>query len=144
MLQPGGDPDLPEEALRGRGGGEFRRQQLERHLAAELGVLGTVDLAHPALAEPPHDPVVEQARPDQPAPVVPAQHLPAYRTFAPGGFRFFPLFGNGFLLHSDTSFLISLDDGLYKRVPNNILFTEGDETDPLYVTQDIHHFHESG
>ena len=32
-------------------GGEMRRQDLDRHLAVELGVAGAEDLAHPALAE---------------------------------------------------------------------------------------------
>ena len=57
MLEPGGDLDLAGEALGAEGGGELGAQDLERHLAVVLQVLGEVDGGHAALAELPLDAV---------------------------------------------------------------------------------------
>ena len=45
-------------------GGQLRRQDLERHLAIERGVLGLIDHAHPAGADLAHDSVVAECLAD--------------------------------------------------------------------------------
>ena len=57
VLQAGGARGLAAEALDELGVlGEAAVEQLERDLAAELRVLGAVDVGHPARAEPAHAP----------------------------------------------------------------------------------------
>ena len=51
MLQPGGDLDLAGEPLGAERGGQLGAQDLHRHLAVVLQVLGEVDRGHAALAE---------------------------------------------------------------------------------------------
>ena len=51
MLQLGGDFDLTEEAVRPERRGEVRLQDLDRHLAVVLQVLGEIDRGHPAGTE---------------------------------------------------------------------------------------------
>ena len=46
-------------------GGEGRRKNLDRHVSAQLGVVGPVDLTHPALAELGRDFVVGEGLADQ-------------------------------------------------------------------------------
>ena len=65
MVEGGEHLCLALEALEPLGvGGHLRRQNLERHLALELGVPGEVDLPHPALAELVEDPVVGEGLAD--------------------------------------------------------------------------------
>ena len=49
--RPGPVPHGQKRAIRSRILGEELGQDLDRHIAAELGVLGPIDLAHTALAE---------------------------------------------------------------------------------------------
>ena len=62
MIEERGGPRLVDQA---RFGGlvpsEVRRQQLQRHLPAEAQVLGQIDLAHGARADPLDEPVVARA-----------------------------------------------------------------------------------
>jgi hypothetical protein len=57
VLQLRGDFDLAEEPVAAQGGGDFRTQHLDRHLAAVLHVLGQVDRGHAARADFPLDAV---------------------------------------------------------------------------------------
>jgi hypothetical protein len=64
-------------AVLDEGGG----QDLDRHVAAELGVVGAIDLAHPALAELGGDAIVgdrlaDQLRGQRPSPNAPALKAP--------------------------------------------------------------------
>ena len=57
MIEAREDPRLALETTHAIGvAGKLRRQHLERHLAAEPGVLGAPDLAHPAGSERRDDP----------------------------------------------------------------------------------------
>ena len=51
MLEPGGDLDLAGEPLGAERGGQLGAQDLHRHLAVVLQVLGEVHRRHAALAE---------------------------------------------------------------------------------------------
>ncbi len=51
MLELGSHLDFPEETIGAERGGKFRSQDLHRHLAAVLQVLGQVDGGHAALAQ---------------------------------------------------------------------------------------------
>src|SRR2546425_8292834 len=51
MTEAGGGFDLAEKPLPPEGGGELRRQHLDRHRATVLQVLSEVDRRHPATAE---------------------------------------------------------------------------------------------
>src|ERR1043165_9507024 len=51
MLEPGGELDLALEALDADTGGHLRRQHLDDDLAAQAGLLGEEDPAHPAAAQ---------------------------------------------------------------------------------------------
>ncbi len=51
MGEPGGEPDLAEEPLGAERVGEFRVEDLDRHLTIMLEIVGEVDGGHPALAE---------------------------------------------------------------------------------------------
>ena len=51
MLEPGGEPDLPLEALGAEGGGKLGEEDLERDRAVVLEVLGEVDRGHAAAPE---------------------------------------------------------------------------------------------
>ena len=51
VLQRGGGGDLLDEPLGAEDGGEFGFEDLHRHLAVVLHVLGQIDRGHPALAE---------------------------------------------------------------------------------------------
>ena len=57
MLQLGGDLDLTEESVGPEGGGKLGAQDLERHLAAVLEILGQVDRRHSALSQLTVEPV---------------------------------------------------------------------------------------
>jgi hypothetical protein len=46
MLEASSGSDLPEEALRPKGGGEFLMEQLEGYWAVMLEVLGEIDGGH--------------------------------------------------------------------------------------------------
>jgi hypothetical protein len=50
--------------------GEIRRQDLDRDVALELGVVGAIDLAHPAFAELGGDLVGAQPRSDHRAAII--------------------------------------------------------------------------
>jgi hypothetical protein len=66
VIEGGQGPGLPLQALQTVGiAGQIGRQDLERHPALELGVLGQVDLPHPAGAQPGSDPVVGELFADQ-------------------------------------------------------------------------------
>ena len=47
MLEPGGDPDLAQEALGAERGAELGVQDLERDRAVVLEIVGEVDVAMP-------------------------------------------------------------------------------------------------
>ena len=51
VLQPGGEPDLAQEALRAERGGELGVQHLERDLAVVLEVVREIDRGHAPAAE---------------------------------------------------------------------------------------------
>ena len=51
MLQPGGELDLAQEALRAERGGELGVEHLERDRAVVLEVVGEIDGGHAAAAE---------------------------------------------------------------------------------------------
>ena len=51
MLQPGGELDLPLEALDVDRGAHLGRQHLDDHLPAQPGFLGEEDAAHPPAAQ---------------------------------------------------------------------------------------------
>ena len=51
MLEPGTEPDLPEEARRTQRGGELGMHDLERDRAVVLQVVGEPDRGHAAAAE---------------------------------------------------------------------------------------------
>ena len=51
MIEPGGQVDLPEEALGTQGSGELRVEQLQSDPPVMLEVLGEVDRGHPAPTE---------------------------------------------------------------------------------------------
>jgi len=51
VLQPGGDLDLAEEAVRTQRGGQLGAQDLERHFAAVLEILREIHRRHPALSQ---------------------------------------------------------------------------------------------
>ena len=57
MLQRGGGLDLLHEALGAEHGGELRLEDLDRHLAVVLEVLGQIHGGHAALAQLPLDAV---------------------------------------------------------------------------------------
>ena len=57
VLEVGGELDLGQEPLGADHGGELGAQQLERHLAVVLEVLGEVDGGHAAGADLTFDPV---------------------------------------------------------------------------------------
>ena len=66
MRERGGGLGLALEAQPSLGvGGEGRGQDLDRHVTAQLGVAGPVDLAHAALAERGGDLVVGETGSDQ-------------------------------------------------------------------------------
>jgi hypothetical protein len=63
MLQGGGDPGLAREPLAEAGGlGEVRRDDLDGGPPAQVQVLGAVDHAHAAAADPLLDPVARDHR----------------------------------------------------------------------------------
>ena len=51
VLELGGDLDFPEEPIGPERRGQFRPEDLDRHLAVVLQVLGQIDGGHPALAQ---------------------------------------------------------------------------------------------
>ena len=55
MLKIGRDLDLAEEALGTQDGGQFGLQDLHRHLAVVLQVLGQIDRSHPPATDLPLD-----------------------------------------------------------------------------------------
>ncbi len=55
VLQPGGELDLPEEALRSQGGGQLRTKHLQGDMSAVLQVMREVNSGHSAPAEFPLD-----------------------------------------------------------------------------------------
>ncbi len=76
VVQGGEGPGLALEAVQPLAvRRQLRRQDLERHLAPQLGVLGPVDHPHPALTELVEDPIVSEGLADH-APPRPEQ-LPA-------------------------------------------------------------------
>ena len=62
MLQPGGELDLPLEALGVDRRAHLRRQHLDDHLAAQLRFLGQEDAAHPTATELAEDAVAGAQR----------------------------------------------------------------------------------
>ena len=51
MGEPGGDPDLADEPLRAEDRAQLRPEDLERHLAVVLEIVGEVDGRHAAAPE---------------------------------------------------------------------------------------------
>jgi hypothetical protein len=62
MLELGGDVDLAEEPIGAERSGELGLEDLHRHLAAMLRVLGDVDGGHPAVPDFTFDGVAPRQR----------------------------------------------------------------------------------
>jgi len=69
MIQRGQDPGFPFEPGYTQGiPSKCLEQDLECDIAVQLGVMGTVNLTHPAFTELGFDSVMGNCRPNQPAP----------------------------------------------------------------------------
>jgi hypothetical protein len=53
MIEPGGDPDLPEKPLRAQRGGQFRTQHLQRDTPIVFQVVGQMHCGHPTATDLP-------------------------------------------------------------------------------------------
>src|SRR3954454_13993496 len=78
MGEPGGDLDLASEALRPEERAELRPEDLERHLAVVLEVVGQVDGRHAAAPQLAHQGIAAYEGGVQASELIDVGHVPRY------------------------------------------------------------------